>query len=68
MNLKQLIESKNIPSDALDGLVHDAASRMASRANNEGVSEQLDFLSQAGFTDQEISEELGLSLEGESRS
>lgn len=43
--------------DAWDGLydaVHDAASRMASAANNGGVEAQIEFLRGQGWTDREI--------------
>jgi hypothetical protein len=37
-----------------DEAVSDAASRIASRVNNEGLKEQLLFLEQAGFSDEEV--------------
>ncbi len=40
--------------EILDDLVHDAAERIASRINNEGLKEQLLFLEQAGFSDDEV--------------
>jgi hypothetical protein len=63
MTLKQKLEAAGISSEQLDGLVHDAASRIASRVNNEGMAEQLILLDQAGFSDDEIAEELGLDLD-----
>lgn len=54
------LQQAGISSDQLDGLVHDAAERVASRVNNEGMQEQLEFLEQNGFSDEEIRDELGL--------
>ena len=49
--LKQAHFTQGIESAHLDGLVHDAASQMASAANNDGVDSQLDFLlDTAGWT------------------
>ena len=44
-----------------DDAVADAASRIASRINNEGMKEQSEFLESAGFSPEEIRDELGLS-------
>ena len=63
MTLKQKLEAAGISAEQLDGLVHDAANRIASRVNNEGMAEQLILLDQAGFSDDEIAEELGLNLD-----
>ena len=41
-------------TEFLDGMVHDAASAMASAANNGGVTEQVTFLKAAGWSPQEI--------------
>lgn len=38
----------------MDGLVHEVAGRMASRANNEGLKAQLDFLNTNGMDDESI--------------
>lgn len=47
----------DIPDSALDEACHDAASAMASNANNEGTSGQIEFLRiVCGFTDNEILE------------
>jgi len=62
MTLRQQIEAAGITSEQLDSLVHDAASRIASRVNNEGLAEQLILLDQAGFSDEEIADELGFDL------
>jgi len=62
MSLKGTIEAAGLSSQDLDALTHDAASRLASRANNEGLGDQIELLYQAGFSDEEIAEELGINL------
>lgn len=62
MSLKSKLESSGVSSERLDALTHDAASRLASRANNEGLADQIELLYQAGFSDEEIAEELGINL------
>jgi hypothetical protein len=42
--LKAALLKKGIESVHLDDLTHDAASQMASAANNDGVEGQIDFL------------------------
>lgn len=60
MGLRQQLEAQGLNSQDLDSLVHDAAGRIASRANNEGMAEQLVILDMAGFSDDEILNELGV--------
>jgi hypothetical protein len=62
MTLMQQIEKAGITSEALDDLVHDAASRLAATANNNGLARQLNFIESAGITEAEIAEELGIHL------
>lgn len=62
MTFRQQLEAAGITGEQLDDLVHEAASRIASRVNNEGMAEQLILLDQAGFSDDEIAEELGIEL------
>lgn len=52
MNTK--LERMGITSDNLDEIVIEAAERMASNANNGGVSDQLSFLHQSGYSDEDI--------------
>jgi len=59
-SLKAYLEEQGKDSLDLDSLVDDAASRMASRVNNEGLSEQLEFLEKAGLSEEDILEELDL--------
>jgi len=61
MSLRNQLTNAKIDSEELDDLVYAAAERIASRVNNEGMQEQLEFLSQAGFSDAEILEELDVS-------
>lgn len=56
MSLKQNLINLGATSENLDSLVDDAASRIASRTNNEGMSEQLRFLAQAGMSENDILE------------
>lgn len=44
MSIKTTLEQRGISSEQLDDLVHEAAGRLASNANNDGMSSQLDFL------------------------
>lgn len=60
MTLKQILERNNIDSSQLDSLTHEAAGRMATRANNDGMSQQLSFLEQADMTEEDILQDLGL--------
>jgi hypothetical protein len=53
--LKIALEKKGVESALLDDIVHDAASRLASNANNEGIDGQLDFLlNTCGWTEEEV--------------
>lgn len=61
MSFKVKLEAAGIKSEMLDDLVQDAASRVASRVNNEGMNEQLDYLANAGFSEAEIEDSLGLN-------
>jgi hypothetical protein len=60
MSLRRKLETAGIESEMLDELVQDAADRMASGANNEGIKEQLEFISKAGIPDSHILAELGI--------
>ena len=44
--------------DALDDMVHDAASRIGSAVNNGGLHDQVEFLLEQGITEAEIMKEL----------
>jgi len=63
MSLKSKLESSGVSTERLDSLVYDAACRLASRANNEGLSAQIELLEGAGFSESEIAEELGIEWE-----
>lgn len=52
--MRAKLESLGITSENLDSMVDEAASDMATNANNGGMKSQLDFLTQAGFTDERI--------------
>jgi len=41
-------------TDNLDSIVHEAATDMATNANNDGMKSQIEFLTQAGFSDERI--------------
>lgn len=58
-SLKQKLISQGVDSSDLDRLVDDAASRLASAANNDGISAQLELLERAGLSEAEILAELG---------
>ena len=55
--LRTLIEQSD-DSEMLDDLVHDVASRIASRVNNEGIKEQIAFLNEFGLSDEDIKSQL----------
>ena len=53
--LKSQLSKLDVESSMLDSIVHDGASRIASRVNNEGMAEQLRFLEdQVGMSEQDI--------------
>ena len=54
MTLTHTLASRGIGSSQLDDLVHEAAGRLASQANNEGLVEQLAFLEAAGYSEADI--------------
>jgi hypothetical protein len=50
---------RNLKSEDLDSVVHDAASRLATNANNDGKKAQLEFLTVVcGMDEESIVEEL----------
>ena len=50
-----MIERKDLSADYLNDLVHDVASDLATNANNNGLKEQLSFLTIiCGWTEEEI--------------
>jgi hypothetical protein len=54
MTLARTLASRGIGSSRLDDLVHEAAGRLASQANNDGLVEQLAFLEAAGYSEADI--------------
>ena len=55
MSLWDWVLKQGFSEEDLDGLVHDAASKMASTANNEGLRGQLAFLKTVcGWSDDDI--------------
>jgi hypothetical protein len=60
MSLRRKLETAGIESSMLDELVRDAADRMASGVNNEGIKEQLEFLEKSGIPDSHVLAELGI--------
>jgi hypothetical protein len=57
--LKKFLLEKGIESSHLDDLVHDAASSLASDANNEGIDGQINFLMDTcGWTTEDITNKL----------
>lgn len=61
-SLQRQLQEQGVESEALDELVHDAASQKASSINNDGMSEQLRYLADAGFSDKEIAEHAGITF------
>lgn len=63
---KLMAKIRAIEAEKLDDIVHDAASQMASNANNGGVSKQIEFLiAVAGWTVEEIHNALNFGEEQE---
>ena len=55
MTALEWCEQNNVEPDDLDGIVHEAASSLASNSNNEGVTGQIEFLKIiAGWSDEDI--------------
>ncbi len=54
MPLKQTLKDHGIEPSALDDFVHEAACRIASQINNQGIDEQLEYLKIAGYSDNYI--------------
>lgn len=55
MSIKDQLLKKGFGSENLDDVVHDAASQMASNANNGGLDQQVQFLiTSAGWSEDEI--------------
>jgi len=44
MSLNMKLLEQGFTSEDLDEIVHDAASRLASNANNDGIGSQIEFL------------------------
>ena len=62
MDCEKTLKDYDIISEDLDDLVHDEASKEASRINNEGMREQIEFLTEKrGLSVEEIVE----SIQGE---
>jgi hypothetical protein len=60
LDLENLIQERGLDLHALDDVVHDAASAMASNANNNGCHSQIEFLKHlAGWSDEDILKALG---------
>lgn len=49
-----LRDDPSVLSENLDALVHEEASKMASTINNDGKGEQIEYLLQRGWTEDEI--------------
>lgn len=52
--LKDQLMKEGVESVHLDDIVHDAASTQASNANNGGIDSQIDYLTDVGWTNEEI--------------
>lgn len=52
--LKKELSNAQLDTHDLDDVVHDAASTLASNANNEGLNGQIQFLTSLGWSFEEI--------------
>ena len=65
-NLEQQIEALGADCEELDSIVHDAASKIASKVNNEGMTSQIRFLkNEFNMTDKQILDAVKSELEGD---
>ena len=63
--LEEKVIALGADNEDLADIVYDAASRIASKVNNEGVTSQLNFLkSQFGMSDDEIIKAVKQELDG----
>ena len=63
-NLEQQIESLGADCEELDSIVHDAASKIASKVNNEGMSAQIRFLkTESNMSEDDILDAVKAELE-----
>ena len=53
-SLRKVLDEEGYESTDLDFLVHEVASQVASRVNNEGMKEQIEFLNNSGVSDADI--------------
>jgi hypothetical protein len=61
--LKSKLFELGVESETLDSIVDEGASRLATRANNEGMKEQLRFLeNEVGMSENEILEAVEAEL------
>ena len=63
------LKANTIPNleETLADLVHDEADKLASAVNNGGFEEQVQFLKECGWTEEEILEQVGKALAGTDR-
>ena len=58
--LKDFLLKNGIEASHLDDIVHDAASQLATNANNEGIDGQLNFLMDTcGWSSEDITNSIG---------
>ena len=60
MSILNTLEKAGVQSHNLDSLVYEMSERNASRVNNEGMKEQLEFIEKAGLSEKEILNELNI--------
>lgn len=59
--LKEILLKNGLEAASLDDITHDAASSLATNANNEGVDGQLEFLlTTCGWSPQDIIDRIGI--------
>ena len=59
----EAITAAGYGADHLDDIVHDAASKAATEANNGGLKDQIVFLGSLGWSEKQILEAVNLSWE-----
>ena len=60
MTIKERLFKAGVEASHLDDLVHEKASQQASNVNNEGIDSQIFYLTQAGWSEQDILEHLNI--------
>jgi hypothetical protein len=62
--IQKLLDTDATAQDFLDAFVQDQAAAMATRVNNSGLKDQLEFLNSEGMDDETVLKELKEAIRG----